>query len=66
MIKDLQLMRDISPLFEKQIIIWGMGQRGHRFLKEILSMGAGKRGIWLCDSSPEICEIGRASCRERV
>ncbi len=56
MIKDLQLMRDISPLFEKQIIIWGMGQRGHRFLKEILSMGAGKRGIWLCDSSPEICE----------
>ncbi len=56
MIKDLQMMKDISPLFEKQIVIWGMGQRGHSFLKEILAMGAGKRGIWLCDSDTRICE----------
>lgn len=25
MIKDLELMKDITPLFEKKLVIWGVG-----------------------------------------
>lgn len=28
MIRDLQIMKDISPLFEKKLIIWGNGEKG--------------------------------------
>lgn len=54
MVRDLQLLKDITPLFEKQIVIWGMGQRGRMFLREIISIGGGKKGIWLCDSNPQM------------
>lgn len=47
---DLELMKDISLLFKKKIIIWGMQEEGRMLLKEIRDMGAGKRGIVLCDS----------------
>lgn len=54
MIKDLQMMKDISPLFEKKLVIWGMGQKGRDILNNILEMGAGKKGILLCDSDYKI------------
>lgn len=50
MIRDLQMMKDISPLFEKKLIIWGLGPKGREILTEIVEMGAGKKGILLCDS----------------
>ncbi len=53
MIKDLEMLYDISPLFEKKIIIWGAGYEGCTLLKEIKEMGAGKLGITLCDADPE-------------
>lgn len=43
-------MKDISPLFERKLIIWGMGGKGSEILEEIICMGAGKKGILLCDS----------------
>lgn len=46
---DLELMQDISPLFEKKIIIWGMQEKGRSLLQEIRHMGAGKKGIAICD-----------------
>ena len=50
MIKDLQIMKDISPLFDKKLVIWGLGKKGRQILADILEMGAGKKGILLCDS----------------
>lgn len=50
MIRDLQMMQDISPLFDKKLVIWGMGQKGRKILTDIIEMGAGKKGILLCDS----------------
>lgn len=44
------MMRDIRPLFEKKLVLWGMGKKGCEILTNILSMGAGKKGILLCDS----------------
>lgn len=49
-VKDLEIMKDITPLFEKQIIIWGMGKAGNALLKQLIEMGGGKQGIYLCDS----------------
>ncbi len=49
-IRDLELMKDISPLFRKKIVIWGVQDKGRRLLRELRSMGAGKKGIVLCDS----------------
>ncbi len=43
-------MKDITPLFGKKLVIWGIGKRGHAVLEEIISMGAGGNGIFLCDS----------------
>lgn len=51
MIRDLQIMRDISPLFDKRLVLWGVGQKGRKILTDILEMGAGKKGILLCDSN---------------
>jgi len=53
-IKDLELMRDISLLFQKKIIIWGVQDKGQSLLREIRSMGAGKKGIVLCDSDSSL------------
>lgn len=53
MIKDLEMLYDISPLFEKELIIWGVGYEGCTLLKELREMGAGKLGIILCDTDPE-------------
>lgn len=54
MIRDLELMKDITPLFEKKIIIWGMGRKGKALLTELREMGAAKRGIYLCDSDSNV------------
>lgn len=51
MIKDLELMKDITPLFEKKLVIWGIGQKGRNVIEDIKAMGAGKKGIFLCDSN---------------
>ena len=53
MIRDLEIMKDITPLFQKKIIIWGMGGCGHRILRALRGMGAGEKGIILCDSNKE-------------
>lgn len=50
MIKDLEILYDISPLFEKKVVIWGIGYEGQALLEEMKAMGAGKWGIILCDS----------------
>lgn len=47
-------MKDISPLFEKRIALWGMGKKGCEILGNIISMGAGGHGILLCDSNCDI------------
>ena len=54
MIKDLQLIKDITPLFEKKLIIWGIGKKGLEIVQDIVSMGAGKKGMYLCDSNSEL------------
>lgn len=51
MIKDLELMKDITPLFEKKLIIWGIGKAAPAIIEDIKDMGAGKEGIFLCDSN---------------
>lgn len=56
MIRDLQLMKNILPLFEKTIVIWGIGSKGRRLVEEIKVMGGGKKGIFLCDSNPDLWE----------
>lgn len=50
MIKDLDLLKDIAPLFKKKIVIWGVGYTGRLILKELKAMGAGNKGIYLCDT----------------
>lgn len=50
MIRDLELMKDITPLFEKEVIIWGMGKSGNALLQKLKEMGAAKQGMYLCDS----------------
>lgn len=50
MIKDLELMKEITPLFDKKLVIWGLGEQGHKFYDDIIHMGGGKKGIFLCDS----------------
>lgn len=54
MVKDLELMKDITPLFIKKIIVWGIGKNGRSIIKELKAMGAGKEGIFLCDSNCEL------------
>ncbi len=50
MVKDLQLMKDITPLFEKKVVVWGIGNKGRALVQKMKEMGAGKKGILLCDS----------------
>lgn len=50
MVKDLELMKDISPLFEKKIVIWGADEQAGDLLYELKDMRAGERGITFCDS----------------
>lgn len=51
MIKDLQLMRDITPLFEKNLVLWGIGKKGRIFLSDLKEMGVDEKNIFLCDSN---------------
>lgn len=50
MIKDLELIKNIAPLFEKEIVIWGLGYFGQKIYDELRCMGAGKKGILFVDS----------------
>lgn len=50
MVKDLELIKDITPLFEKKVIFWGIGNRGRYLIEKLKLMGAGKEGILLCDA----------------
>ena len=61
MVKDLEILKDIRPLLEKKIVIWGMGKNGSALLKEISDMrrqyvrGEIKRDeILLCDSDKKL------------
>ena len=54
MVKDLQLLKDITPLFEKKLVIWGAGNKGREIIQDIVSMGAGRKGILLCDSDSNL------------
>lgn len=54
MIKDLELMKDITLLFERKLIIWGIGKMGRAVLKDIKAMGAGGKGVFLCDSNSKL------------
>lgn len=51
MIHDLDLIKDISPLFSKNIVIWGAGKNGSLVFNLIKEMGAGKQGMFFCDSN---------------
>lgn len=51
MIRDLELMKDIAPLFEKKLIVWGIGKIAPAIIEDIKDMGAGKEGMLLCDSN---------------
>ena len=53
MIRDLELLMDISPLWEKQIIIWGMGKWGKIFFSDLVSLGVIGKNILLCDSDEQ-------------
>ncbi len=64
MIKDLDLMKDITPLFEKQIVVWGIGRKGRLLLEDIKTMEAGRKGIYLCDSNNMLW--GERICDEKV
>lgn len=49
MVKDLELLKEITPLFEKKLILCGVGESGESILEDLEAMGAGKKGILLCD-----------------
>ncbi|MDE7430534.1 MAG: putative capsular polysaccharide synthesis family protein [Lachnospiraceae bacterium] len=51
MINDLELMKDITPLFDRKLIVWGIGKIGPVIIEDIKDIGAGKAGIFLCDSN---------------
>ena len=60
MVKDLEILKDIRPLFEKKIIIWGVGKNGSALFKEISDMrkmcveGVKWNEILLCDSDRKL------------
>ena len=60
MVKDLEILKDIRPLFEKKIIIWGVGKNGSALFKEISDMRkmCVERVKWneilLCDSDRKL------------
>ena len=51
-IKGLELIRDITHLFEKKIVIWGMEFKGKKHLKEILILAT----VDSIDAQEEILE----------
>ncbi len=48
-VHDLEIMKDISPLFEKKVIIWGIDEQTRVLLHELKDMGV-RENIILCDS----------------
>lgn len=48
-VHDLDIMKDISPLFEKKVVIWGIDEQTGVLLHELKDMGVGEN-IILCDS----------------
>lgn len=54
MIKDLEMMKDITPIFERKLVVWGTGRMGRAIMEDLKAMGAGKKGIFLCDSNSEL------------
>ena len=64
MVKDLQLLKDITPLFEKKLVIWGAGNKGREIIQDIVSMGAGRKGILLCDSDSNL--LGNSICGNEI
>lgn len=54
MIKDLELMKDITPLFTKKIVIWGMGKIGRFIVREIVALGSNEIDFLLCDSNADL------------
>ena len=48
-VRDLEIMKDISPLFEKKVIIWGIDEKTEVLLHELIDLGVGEN-IILCDS----------------
>ena len=59
-VKDLEIIKDIRPLFEKKIIFWGLGKNGNALYKEISDMrkicGMGIKcdEILFCDSDRKL------------
>lgn len=64
MVKDLELIKDITPLFTKKSIVWGIGQKGRSLIEEMRAMGAGKEGMLLCDS--DCRKWGEAVCNMTI
>lgn len=48
-VHDLDIMKDINPLFEKKVVIWGIDDQTGVLLHELKDMGVGEN-IILCDS----------------
>lgn len=57
MVKDLEIISDITPIFEKELIILGYDHHVCSMIEDIRDMGAGKHGITVC--SWEAAEWGR-------
>ena len=55
MVKDFELMLDISPFFNKKIVIWGIGKSGKEYLWKFVQFGKSPEDILLCDSDPSKC-----------
>lgn len=51
-VHDLEIMKDISPLFEKKVIVWGIDEQTGVLLHELEDMGV-RENIILCDSDSE-------------
>lgn len=62
MVKDLELMTDISPLFKKTIVIWGMGVFGKESFERLIQLGVERGHILLCDLNPQQCGGNYKGC----
>ena len=59
----------INDLRNKKIAVWGLGAEGQQAVKYLSTHGIAGQIILFNDTEiekPEGCQIGRASCRERV
>lgn len=43
MIKDSELMKENTPLFENKLVIWGVGEQGCILYNDIIHMGRQER-----------------------